>query len=143
GAGIYSDHFSAEQLHSENIERLSSHIFCADIDDATQIKQCANRRSCYAVLARPSLSNDATLAHSTRKQRLSNGVVHLVRARVQKIFALQIDLRSPAVSRQPLRVKQRRWPATVIAQQFVEFAPEIWVLSGAPELVSQLIQRRH
>jgi hypothetical protein len=40
------------------------------------------------VLARPGLSDDARLAHSTRKQCLSHSVIDLVRAGVQKIFTL-------------------------------------------------------
>ena len=97
-AGIHSDHFSAEQLHSEYVERLPSDVFCAHVDDTTQSEQRANRRGCDAVLACSGLSDDATFAHSTRKQRLSDSVVDLVRARVQKIFALQVDLRSTRVS---------------------------------------------
>jgi hypothetical protein len=34
---------------------------------------------------------------------------------------------------QPLRVKQRRRPASVIAQQQIEFAPKILVTSSAHE----------
>src|SRR5262249_17503621 len=112
------------------------------VNDTTQTKQCANRRGCDAMLTSPSLSDDATLAHSARKQSLSHGVVDLVCTGVQKIFALQIDLRSSAVSCQPLRVKYRCSSATVIAHQFVEFAPEIRVLSNAPELGTQFLERR-
>ena len=57
-----------------------------------------------------------------------------MRAGMQKVFALQINLRATGVCSQPLRVKQRRWSASVIAQQQVEFAPEIIVVSRAREL---------
>jgi hypothetical protein len=67
---------------------LSPDVFCAHIDDATQSEQRANRRRCNAVLASPCLSDDAAFAHSTRKQHLSDSVVDLVRAGVQKIFTL-------------------------------------------------------
>jgi hypothetical protein len=40
------------------------------------------------VLACAGLSDDAALAHSTRKQRLSYSIIDLVRAGVQKIFTL-------------------------------------------------------
>ena len=73
-------------------------------------------------------------AHAPRKQRLAQGVVDLMRAGVQKVFALQINLRATRVCSQPLRVKQRRRSAGVIAQQQVEFAPKIRVVSRAHEL---------
>ena len=74
-------------------------------------------------------------AHAARKQRLAQGVVDLVRAGVQKVFALEINLCATGVCSQPLRVKQWRWSAGVIAQQQVEFAPEIRVVSRAHELI--------
>jgi hypothetical protein len=40
------------------------------------------------VLPGPSLGNDATFTHTSRKQRLAECVVDLVRACMQKVFAL-------------------------------------------------------
>ena len=81
------------------------------------------------------LGDDAMFAHPARKQRLAQGVIDLVRAGVQKVFALQINLCATGMCSQPLRVKQWRWSASVIAQQQIEFAPEILVVSRAHELV--------
>src|SRR5512132_26714 len=81
-------------------------------------------------------------AHAARKQRLADCVVDLMRARVQKVFALQINLRATGMYSQPLRVKQRRRSAGVIAQQQVEFAPKIRVASSPYELSGQLLKRR-
>ena len=67
------------------------------------------------MLTRTCLGNDAMLAHPAREQGLSHSVVDLVRASVQKIFTLKINLRTARMRRQPLCVKQRRWPTTVIA----------------------------
>ena len=94
------------------------------------------------MLSRSGLSDDATFAHSTGEQHLSRCVVDLVRAGMQKIFTLQIDLRSPGMRGQPFRVKQRGWPATVIAQQLIQLLPEIRVHSRSHELVSQFVKRR-
>ena len=58
------------------------------------------------MLACPSLSDDTSFTHAPRKQRLSNGVVDLMRACMQKVFALQINLCATGVCSQPLRVKQ-------------------------------------
>ena len=82
-------------------------------------------------------------AHASRKQRLAQGVIDLVRAGVQKVFALEINLCATRMCSQPLRVKQRRRSAGVIAQQQVELTPEILVVSRARELVSQLLERRN
>ena len=87
------------------------------------------------MLACPGLGNDTMFAHAARKQRLAQGVIDLVRAGVQKVFALQINLCATGMRSQPLRVKQWCWSAGVIAQQQVEFAPEIRVVSRPRELV--------
>src|SRR4029077_15843683 len=81
-------------------------------------------------------------AHATRKQCLSEGVVDLVRTCMQKIFALEINLCATGMRSQSLDWKQRRRWAGVVAQQQVEFAPEIIVVSRARELCGQLLQRR-
>src|SRR5437016_5848215 len=81
-------------------------------------------------------------AHAARKQRLADCVVDLMRAGVQKVFALQINLRAARMCSQPLRVKQRRRSAGVVAQQHVEFAPKIRVASSPYELSRQLLERR-
>jgi len=45
------------------------------------------------MLARAGFRDDARLAHFFREQALANGVVDFVRARVEQIFALEIDAR--------------------------------------------------
>src|SRR5213592_2350149 len=39
-------------------------------------------------------------------------------------------------------MKQRRWPASVVPKQLVEFAPKFCVLARAHELLGQLLERR-
>src|SRR5438094_9822583 len=94
------------------------------------------------MVTRARLSNDAAFAHSSGEQGLAHSVVDLVRAGVQKIFALQINLRYASMCAQPLRMKQCRWPATIISQQLVEFAPKVRILTGTNELLPQLFERR-
>ena len=81
-------------------------------------------------------------AHPARQQRLAEGVIDLVRASVQKIFALQINLCATGMRSQPLRVKQRRRSAGVVAQQHVEFAPKIRIAASVHKLSRQLLERR-
>src|SRR5262245_15500658 len=78
--------------------------------------------------------------HTPCKQGLSDGVVDLMRACMQKVFALQINLCTTRVCSQPLRVKQWSGSAGVIAQQHVEFASKIRVVSNPHELSGQLFE---
>src|SRR5258705_5371813 len=82
-------------------------------------------------------------AHAARKQRLADCVVDLMRAGVQKVFALQKNLRATRMCSEPPGVEQRGGPSGVVAQQQIEFAPKIWVASSPHELSRQLVERRH
>ena len=64
------------------------------------------------------------LAHPSRKQRLAEGVIDLVRAGVQKVFALEINVRPTGMCSQSLRVEQRRRSAGVITQRQIQLTPE-------------------
>ena len=141
-AGIHGNNFSSEQPHSENIECLASHVFRAHVDYALQAKHRADRGRRDAMLTRARFGNDSVFAHPPREQGLPYRVVGLVRASVQKIFPFQVNLCSARVRSQSLRVKQRRWPTTVIAQELFKLVPEIGVASCARELFRQFIQRR-
>src|SRR6266446_6998595 len=142
GTSIHGNDISSKQPHSEDVERLASHIFCAHVDDALQSKHRANRRRRDAVLTRARFGNDATFAHSPREQRLPHCIVDLMCASVQKILPLQVNLCSARVRSQSLRVKQRRWSSAVIAQELLKLAPEIHIASRTCELFRQLIERR-
>ena len=61
--------------------------------------------------------DDATLAHFLREQSLAKGVVDLVRASVQQVFALQKNTRAARVLSQTRSKIERRWPAAVVAAQ--------------------------
>src|SRR4029077_10579204 len=81
-------------------------------------------------------------ARAARKQCLADRVVDLMRAGVQEVFALQINLRATGMCSQPLRVEQWSGSSGVVAQQQVEFAPKIRVASSQHELSGQLLKRR-
>ena len=86
------------------------------------------------MLTRTCLGDDAGFAHASCEQGLPHGIVDLVCAGVQKIFPFEINLRTARMRGQPLGVKQRRWAATVIAQQLVKFVPEVRIVARAREL---------
>ena len=59
------------------------------------------------------------LAHPLGEQRLAERVVDLVRAGVEQVLALQVDVAPDALG-EPLGVVERRRPPDVVAQQPVE-----------------------
>src|ERR1043165_1380077 len=98
-AGVNLAHFRAEQAHAKDVQRLAAHVFSAHVDDAAQAEESADRGRGDAVLARARLGDDATLAHASREQDLSERVVDLVRACVREVFALEVELRAARVFR--------------------------------------------
>jgi len=140
--GVDGSYLRAKQLHSEDIQTLATHVLCAHVNDALQPKQRAHSCSRDAVLTCACLGNDALFLHAARQQSLAQGIVDFVRAGMEKIFAFQVNLRSANVCRQSLRVKQWRRSPGVIAEQLVEFAPELVVGPRAQELFGKLLQGR-
>ena len=72
------------------------------------------------MLSGAGFGDDAMLAHALDQQRLAEAVVDFVRAGVQQVFALEINLRAAEFFGQALREKQSRGTAGISAQQFVE-----------------------
>ena len=69
----------------------------AHVDHAIESKQRADSCRRDAVLAGAGFGDDALFTHSPREQHLAERVVDLVSARVQEIFAFQINLRAASV----------------------------------------------
>ncbi len=91
----------------------------------------------------PGLGNDAMLAHPPREQPLAQGVVDLVGARVEQVFALEVDSGAAQVLSHALGKVKRRGPAGKILQQQVQFSLERSVGLGNFILVLEFQQRRH
>ena len=89
------------------------------------------------------LGDDTTLAHPPREEDLADGIVDFVRARMQKVLSLEVNLRSASVRCQPLRREKRRWPTAIIAQQLFQLVPEVRIVARAGELFRQLLKWRH
>ena len=86
--------FRAEHLHAIDVEHLPLAIHRAHVDDAFQPEHRGDGGGGHAVLARAGLGDDARLAHALGQQDLAHGVVDLVRAGVEQVFALEINLRA-------------------------------------------------
>ena len=90
----HGDHVRAQQPHAEDVEALPAHVFFAHVDRAVEAEQRADGGGRDAVLPRAGFGDDALLAHAPREQRLAETVIDLVRAGVQQVFALDVDLRA-------------------------------------------------
>ena len=95
------------------------------------------------MLARSGFGDDAALAHTAREQSLPQTVVNLVRTGVQQIFALEVDLRSAKLLRQPRSIKERSGASGVLTQSFVEFALKFQVFLGLRVRRFKFFERGH
>src|SRR5579872_4389335 len=93
------------------------------------------------MLPRAGLGDDALLAHAHSKKRLAQAVVDLVRAGVEQVFALEINLRATQSLCEPRRKIERRRTAGVVAQQRVELQMEVGVGLGLGVRTLQFVER--
>ena len=141
-AGIHADHFCAQQAHAEDVQRLPTHVLRAHVDHAIQAEQGAHRGRGNAVLAGAGLGDDAALAHAPSQQRLPEAVVDLVRARVQQVLALEVDLGAAEVGAEPPGMKQRRGAAGVVEVQVGQLGDEPLVVPDFEISAFQAVERR-
>jgi hypothetical protein len=95
------------------------------------------------VLPRAGLRDEPRLPEASRDQRLADGVVHLVGARVQEVLALEIDARAAEALRQPPCEVEPRRSSGVVTQPGVEFAREARVATELAPGLLELEQGRH
>jgi hypothetical protein len=67
------------------------------------------------MLTCPGFRDDAPLAHAPRQQPLPQGVIDLVRARVQQVLALEVNTRAAQILREPPRMIKRRGAPGIVA----------------------------
>ena len=87
-------HLGAEHLHAQHVRLLPLDVDRAHVDDAVEAELRAQRRGGDAVHAGAGLGDDARLAHAARQHDLAEHVVHLVRAGVVEVLALEVDFRA-------------------------------------------------
>ena len=91
------------------------------------------------MLAGAGLGDDAALAQPLREHGLSECVVQLVRAGVEQILALQVQL---LARREALRERQRRRPSGVRAAELADLRPERLVRLRLFPRRLELVERR-
>ena len=114
-------HLRAEEIHPLDVRALASHVFLAHVDHALEPKPRAHRRGRDAVLSGARLGDDALLAEPPGKHGLPEGVVQLVRARVEQVLAFEIE---PFAGREALSPGERRRPSGERAAELVELSTE-------------------
>ena len=107
GAGGDRHDGGAEQVHARDVGRLPPGVLLAHVDDALEPEARAHGRARDAVLARAGLGHDPPLAEPLGEQRLTDGVVDLVRARVREILSLEPDAGAADLGGQPLGEVER------------------------------------
>ena len=81
----------AEGVHAQDVRRLSADVLLAHEHDARQAQERAGGGRRDAVLAGAGLGDDPRLAEPSGEERLAEGVVDLVGARVGEVLALQVE----------------------------------------------------
>ena len=110
-AGLHGHDLRAEHFHAIHIQFLPLAIHRAHVNDALQSEHGGDGGGGDAVLAGAGLGDDARLAHAPGEQDLADGVVDLVRAGVDQILALEINLRAAEFLGQAFGEVQRRGAA--------------------------------
>ena len=131
----------AEELHAVDVLRLALHVLGAHVHDALHAVARGHRGRRDAVHAGAGLGDHARLAHATRKERLADGVVDLVRAGVVQILALDVDLRARALLGQALGVIDRARPPDIVLQLVAKLGFELRIPARRGIGVAQLLER--
>ena len=95
------------------------------------------------MLAGAGLGDDALLAHAPRQHDLAEHVVHLVRAGVVELFALEIDLGAAEMLGQALGEIERRGPADIVLEIAVHLGLEGRIGLGRGVGLLQVEDQRH
>ena len=133
----------AEHLHAEHVRLLPLDVHRAHVDDAGQAELGAQRGGGDAMHAGAGLGDDARLAHAQRQHDLAEHIVHLVRAGVIELLALEIDLRAAAMLREPLGEIERRWPADISREMAIHLGLEARIGLGLGVSALKIEDQRH
>ena len=95
------------------------------------------------MLPRASFGDDALLAHPAGEQRLSQAIIDLVRAGVEQIFALEINLRAAQHFAEAFGVVERRGASGVVVQQIGKLGLKRRIGRGLMVGGFKFFERRH
>ena len=141
-SGGYRNDLSPHEPHSEDIGLLTLDVGDAHVDPALESEKRADNCCCNAVLSGAGLGDDSGLAHSPCKEGLTEYLVGLVGAAVEKILSLEVDPGVGALGDIPAE-GNRSGTACVIVHQVIELGPECGVILCLDEGLLKLEQGRN
>ena len=136
-------HFGPHQTHACDIERLAFHVDGAHVDHAFHAKARADGRGSNAMLTRAGLGDDAFFAEPLGEENLPEGVVDLMRAGVEQVFALEINFGTAQFLRPALGEIQRRRATDIVVKEVVEFGVEGRIIFCRLIRGGQFLKRGH
>jgi len=95
------------------------------------------------VLAGSRLGNDARLPHASSEQDLAEDIVHLVRAGVVQLLALEIDLCSREMGGKALGEVEWAWASDIMLEEALHLSAKAWVRLGLRISALQIEHERH
>ena len=119
-AGADADDFGAQHAHAGNVESLAGHVFGAHVDGAFEAEMRGDGGRGDSVLACAGFGDDARLLHLHGEEALADGVVDLVCAGVEQVFALEIDARASEMIGQAFGELERGGAAGKIFEEILE-----------------------
>src|SRR5437899_12055401 len=112
---------------------LAPRVLLSHVDHAAQIEARRRGRGGDAVLAGARLGDDGGRSHAPGEQALADGVVDLVSAGVEQVFALE-EHATACPLREAGRLDEWRRPAGEISQRDAQLLFEDRILARAPIL---------
>src|SRR5262249_46290832 len=120
---------------------LPLHVFGAHVHVTGEAEDGRRGGRGHPMLPGSRLRDDPALAHADCEKHLSDRVVDLVGARVQQVFALQVDARAPARFAEPPREVERGRATAELRQIPPPLGGERHVAAGVGIGSLQLIER--
>lgn len=142
-AGCDRDDFCPEHFHAEDIEGLAFAIDRAHVNDAFQAKHGADRCGGDSVLPGAGFSDDAGFSHSPGEENLAHGIVDFMSARMEEIFALEVNARAIEFAGETFGEVKRGGASAKFAEVIVELLLKFGIVLGAEIFLFQLLEGMH
>ena len=129
-AGGDPAHFGPQHFHAVHVGRLSLDILRAHEDHALHSEHGRHGGGGNAVHARTGFGDQPRFAHAPGQERLADGIVDLVGARVVEILPLEVYAGASHFLRQAAGMIQGRRPARIVLQVAAQLFPKVRVAAS-------------
>src|SRR5450631_328976 len=134
--GMRSEHAAEQVVRGAYVGDPVAHGFVDGVFEGA-------RTGIDAALTGAGFRDHAVLAHAFDEQALAEAVVDFVRARVEQVFAFEINFRAAKFCGQAAGEEKRRGASSIRLQQLVESCLELAVALGFFVCALQFIERGH